>query len=401
LKIAIVSSSFPPLSSGGVSSAQYGLLHILKKQADLDVKAFSFSDISAADSDSTEGIIRSGTPWLIKKLIILSCSIFFKLKDRGTVAYQTSDIFSNAVGSLLTAFKIRKFKPDIVIVSDHGAPMFFIQPFVKAKYIWVAHHNPMRFVNNPLFGNCSIPDAQFATDIEKLCTKNCFAIFSPSSYMKGEMEKSHGVFENSFVVPNYLDETFAQEIQPLRHERVLDEEYLIFIPSAGSVIKGERYTLSIIMWINSQVKDVTPVFLLSGELSKSLEYEISLLQDIKVIILGQLKYSKNIAYLKACDLCISPTLAESFGMALLEALTSVVPVVAFNVGGNADLISNGENGYLVEYLNIAELCEKALDVIQAPLSKSVIISSTQKRYCRVDIEASLISHLKQVHERIC
>jgi len=394
LKIAIVSSSFPPLSSGGVSSAQYGLLQILKKQADLDVKAFSFSDIRAVDSDSNEGIIRSGTPRLIKKLITFSCSMFFKLKDRGTIAYQTSDILSNAVGSLLAAVKIRKFKPDIVIVSDHGAPMFFIQPFVKAKYIWVAHHNPKRFVNNPLLGNCSIPDAQFATDIEKLCTKKCSAVFAPSNYMKEEMERSHGVFENCFVVPNYLDETFVNKIQPLRHKRVLDEEYLIFIPSAGSVVKGERYVLSIIMWIHSQVKDVTPVFLLGGELSKSLEYEISLLKDIKVIILGQLEYSKNIAYLKACDLCVSPTLAENFGMALLEALTSGVPVVAFNVGGNTDLISNAKNGYLVEYLNIAELCEKALDIIETPLSKSVVLSATEKRYCRADIEMSLIAHLK-------
>lgn len=400
IKVAVVSSSFPPLSAGGVSSAQYGLLQVLKKQADLDVKAFSFSDVGVADSDSSQGIIRSGTPRWIRRLVVLGCSIFFKIKRRGTIAYQTSNIFSSAVGSVLAAFKIRKFRPDIVIISDHGAPMFFIRPLVKAKYIWVAHHNPMRFVNNPLLGNYSLPDAKFATDIEKRCTKKCSAVFVPSNYMKKEMQKSHDIFDNCYVVPNCLDEALVQEMQPVRPQSVLDNEYLIFIPSAGSVIKGERYILSIIMWISSRVTNANLVFLLGGKPSKILEYEISLLNNIKVIILGQLEYSKNLAYLKSCDLCISPTLAESFGMAILEALSFGVPVVAFDAGGNADLIGHGENGYLVEYMNISELCEKALDLIKSTLNRSVVLSATQERYCLRKIETDLISYLKQVNENI-
>ena len=263
----------------------------------------------------------------------------------------------------------------------------------------VAHHNPMRFINNPLIGNNSIIDAKFATKIEKSCTEKCSAIFVPFNYMKEEMRRSHNVIDQCYVIPNYLDEKFINSIKLLRHKSVSDDEYLIFIPSAGSDLKGERYILSIILWISKSVSNRKVVFLLSGKLSKKLDYELSHLTNIKVLSLRQQEYSQNIAYLKSCDLCISPTLLESFGMAILESLVSGVAVVTFNVGGNEDLIDNGRNGYLVDYLNIAELCEKAVSIIQASLDRALIISSTKEKYSLPKIEEKIGFYLKKISEQ--
>jgi len=72
-----------------------------------------------------------------------------------------------------------------------------------------------------------------------------------------------------------------------------------------------------------------------------------------------LEYSKNIGIIKSCDFGITPTLLESFGMAILEANFSGIPFVSFNCGGNADIINNEEDGFLVDYLDIENLVEKA------------------------------------------
>ena len=40
-----------------------------------------------------------------------------------------------------------------------------------------------------------------------------------------------------------------------------------------------------------------------------------------------------------------------------------VPVVAFNTGAVSDIIDNGENGFVVEYLNINKIVEKSLKII--------------------------------------
>ena len=43
---------------------------------------------------------------------------------------------------------------------------------------------------------------------------------------------------------------------------------------------------------------------------------------------------------------ITPSLQENLSNAIMECMSCGTPVVAFDVGGNADMISHKENGYL-------------------------------------------------------
>jgi len=52
--------------------------------------------------------------------------------------------------------------------------------------------------------------------------------------------------------------------------------------------------------------------------------------------------------LRASDVFVLPSLAEGFALSIIEALAAGLPVVATRVGGAAEIIRNGENGFLVE-----------------------------------------------------
>ena len=57
---------------------------------------------------------------------------------------------------------------------------------------------------------------------------------------------------------------------------------------------------------------------------------------------------------------------EGFGLVLLEAMASELPVVAFRTGGIVQIIRNEENGLLAEPENIEELTDCIQRLIDSP-----------------------------------
>ncbi len=50
----------------------------------------------------------------------------------------------------------------------------------------------------------------------------------------------------------------------------------------------------------------------------------------------------------AVDIMIVPSLQENLSNAIMESLSCSTPVVAFNIGGNSDMIEHKKNGYLAK-----------------------------------------------------
>jgi glycosyltransferase involved in cell wall biosynthesis len=67
-----------------------------------------------------------------------------------------------------------------------------------------------------------------------------------------------------------------------------------------------------------------------------------------VHVLGTWPHASALEAVKRCSLLVSPSLvAETFGMAALEAMAAERPVVASSVGGLPELVVDGETGVLV------------------------------------------------------
>lgn len=67
--------------------------------------------------------------------------------------------------------------------------------------------------------------------------------------------------------------------------------------------------------------------------------------------LGKMPYNKVQFYIKKANVCVFPTFAETLGMVTIESMAMQKAVVNSNIGWSQELITDGENGFLVHPQN--------------------------------------------------
>ena len=354
-RIAIVAGSCPPLGSGGVSSAHYNLYRVLKQRG-YDARMFTFEDYKSGLAE--QDIVRTGAPPWFERMVERASHLYFRILEPGTLAYHVSEVVIGAWPGLILRGRIRDFKPDVLILSDHGCPGLMIGRPPGCRTILVSHHNPARFLNNLFWRRHSECDARMTIRCENRVLNHVDAVVCPSEYMRDMFEKTYAYSGPVTVIPNLVDTAMimATPARDIRAELNLPQDaLLIYIPSAGSVYKGSRFVFEIIRRLAQQTsKDIG--FYLSGSIGPELAYELRFVpSNAKIHAPGQVSYGENLAIIKACSFGVSPTLVENFGMALLEANVCGIPMVSFDVGGNAEVINHGLSGVLVPYLDVEAL----------------------------------------------
>jgi glycosyltransferase involved in cell wall biosynthesis len=102
-------------------------------------------------------------------------------------------------------------------------------------------------------------------------------------------------------------------------------------------------------------------------------------QRFKTTYLGTLHDEISIISLyNACDLMVVPSLRENLSNSIMEALSCGTPVVAFNVGGNADMIEHKKNGYLARPFEPKDLALGVEWVLDAPNYEDLRINAREK-----------------------
>jgi glycosyltransferase involved in cell wall biosynthesis len=200
-------------------------------------------------------------------------------------------------------------------------------------------------------------------------------LISPSEWLADCARKSALLGNHSIsVVPNLLDTSVYQCI-PKSVARSLfhlppARKLVLFGCNAGAkdLRKGWAYLQEAMHYLNNPDMDVV---MFGGALSEEMQREMG----CRVHAMGYLydEYSLALLY-NAVDVFVTPSLAESFGMTIMEAQSCGVIPVGFNVGGIPDLIKHKKTGYLAAYKDSKDLArgiEWALEHLSAEFSQSL------------------------------
>jgi len=110
--------------------------------------------------------------------------------------------------------------------------------------------------------------------------------------------------------------------------------------------KGHRHLIDAAALVVREVPDARFVILGEGDLRPSLERQIKELRLDKHVLLPGFR-ADVLAFLRAFDVFVMPSIAEGLGTSLLDAMAASKATVATNTGGIPEVVADGETGVLV------------------------------------------------------
>jgi len=208
--------------------------------------------------------------------------------------------------------------------------------------------------------------------------------------------KSSNIFEYHFssLFENEVLEKSVEEEEFIRIRKNLnlnnDVTYIVFV---GQLIyrKGVDILLEAITLMKN--KEIEVLVIGSGNQINNLkEYcVINNLQE-RVHFIGKCPKQEVLEYLKVSDVFVFPSREDIWGLALNEAIANGLPVISTKQVGSAyNLISDGENGYIIDCDNVLELVD-ALEKLVFKNLTSMRLKSLEKAQ-KYTIENMVFDHM--------
>jgi len=117
--------------------------------------------------------------------------------------------------------------------------------------------------------------------------------------------------------------------------RISPEKGIETLLKALSVINSD-FTL----WLIGPLQDPKYFYALKENFSR-------MFNEGKIRFLGSLSHDKLTEYYAKADIFVLPSKMETFGLVLLEAMASRLPIISTNVGAAGELIKDWENGFII------------------------------------------------------
>lgn len=149
-------------------------------------------------------------------------------------------------------------------------------------------------------------------------------------------------------------------------------------------VKGHEYLLRALQQLAKEGSNAVVVLAGDGPLRADLEaFARSLDISARVRFLG---FRTDVpALLSAADIFVMPSLSEGLPLALLEAMSVGVPVVATAVGGVPEVIRTGVTGWLAPASDADALARALLEVLQNPGARERVIKDA-RLLCRTQYD---------------
>jgi glycosyltransferase involved in cell wall biosynthesis len=159
-------------------------------------------------------------------------------------------------------------------------------------------------------------------------------------------------------------ENISQSLNKKKREIGLNSEYpIIGIVARFDEIKGHRYFIEAFNEIVLKYPKSKCLLIGDGECRANLEIQCQDSELTKnVLFLGF--RNDVVELLTILDIFVLPSISEGLPNAILEAMACTVPVVATNVGGIPEIITNNVTGKLVQPRNSKDLANAVLQLLE-------------------------------------
>ncbi|WP_321430941.1 glycosyltransferase family 4 protein [uncultured Methanolobus sp.] len=167
-------------------------------------------------------------------------------------------------------------------------------------------------------------------------------------------------FNNVHYIPNFIElPKFVKSFSPQKNHRLL---YVGRVEEN----KGIMILLQAIAKLISQKINVC-LFLIGP--CKTPEYFENIITEYNlnkhVFLMGTLPYNNLLEYYQKCDCFVFPSLLEGgHAMAILEAMSYGLPIIASDIKPNQELLENGKCGLLYSCQKPIELCNNIIHLLE-------------------------------------
>jgi len=168
----------------------------------------------------------------------------------------------------------------------------------------------------------------------------------PSAQELG-VEDARIVVVHSGIDPEHFDphqDKVKNKTQRLREHLGIGDALVLGYLGRLASVKGLDVFLSAVAHIQDEGRGVVALIVGDGAIRNSLQ-ELANRLKVKTVFTGW--QQDTLPYYSLMDVFVLPSYSEGLANVLLEAMAMEKAVVATNVGGNPDIVSNGENGFLV------------------------------------------------------
>jgi glycosyltransferase involved in cell wall biosynthesis len=173
------------------------------------------------------------------------------------------------------------------------------------------------------------------------------------------------------IWPNILDSKLLPDPSPVHLDR--DIFHMLAVGRLVRINGIETKGISLIIEAMKSLDDCHLHILGEGPLALEYQAQIERLGIVNRVTLHGYKPRETIlGFMKEADILVFPSLTEGLSMTVVESMLMGLSVVTTPVGGQADHIREGENGFLVDRGSSESIAEKVRTIRKNPdILKSV------------------------------
>lgn len=349
-------------------------------------RAYLLSNSEAGDANAMRAVCQQ-LPDLTYDFLPLGMPIQ-KFAERGN-AGRTRGAMSIAASMLRAARYVHRHRIDIIHATDRPRDAAFSTLLA-------------RLTRTPNVVHMHSNAGSHLSAASRWGLRNATALFAVSAATREEMITFGLPADNISVVHNATDPSHFDPAK-MGDARALIRARLgipVKAPVIGIVArlnpwKGQRELIEAVASLTPSHPDLHLLVLGSGEDKEQLLRNAGKLGfDKRILFLG---WQDDVRpYLSAMDLFCLPSHAEPFGLAITEAMSMALPVVACHSGGVPEIITHGEHGWLVAPRSVDELQGAIQHLLAHPDCRRKLGQKARRRILEFFTPAqqsNLVSHL--------